>query len=131
MKTFVNIAKSVFASVVTFLTYSFGGFDAAIVTLFVFMVLDYVTGVAAAAFTKTLSSEIGFKGILRKLSILACVMVAVFLDRLTTGDGWVFRTLFCYFMIANEGLSILENAGKMGVPLPQKLLDALKQLKEE
>lgn len=121
--------KGIFAAICTFVTYIFGGIDVSVVTLLVFIVLDYITGIVAAAYTKTLSSSIGLLGILKKIAILCCVVVAVMVDRLLETD-FIFKTAFCYFMIANEGLSVLENAGKMGVPLPEKLLDALKQLKE-
>ncbi len=121
--------KGAFAAVCTFATYLFGGFDISVITLCIFIVLDYITGIVAAAYTKTLSSKQGLLGILKKITILCCVIVAVMIDRLLETD-FIFKTAFCYFMIANEGLSVLENAGKMGVPLPEKLLDALKQLKE-
>ncbi len=110
-------------------TYLFGGVDAAAITLFVFIILDYITGVFGAIINKSLSSSVGLKGILRKLAIISCVIVAVLLDRLLNTEDML-RTMFCYFMIANEGLSILENAAKMGIPLPEKLIETLKQLKK-
>ncbi|MBQ2945540.1 MAG: phage holin family protein [Clostridia bacterium] len=129
MNTVTFALKGAFAAVFTFITYLFGGFDIPVITLLVFIILDYITGVISAVFTKTLSSSYGLLGILKKIAILCCVVVAVMLDRLLETD-FIFKTAFCYFMIANEGISVLENAGKMGIPLPQKLLDALKQLKE-
>ena len=122
--------KTAFAAVATAANYLFGGFDVSLIALFVFMALDYATGVISAAHRGELSSKAGFFGILRKAAIVACVIVAVMLDRLL-GTEHVFKMMFCYFMIANEGLSVLENAGEMGVPLPKKLIDALKQLRGE
>lgn len=112
----------------TALTYAFGGFDATLTILCCFIAADYLTGVARAVVEKTLSSSIGFRGIARKVSILLVVMIAVLLDRLINADNWIFRSLCAYFYIANEGISILENAAELGVPIPQKLKSVLKQL---
>lgn len=119
------------AVVATFLTYLFGGWDAAIGILIVFMILDYVTGVVVAYKNKTLNSEIGFNGLIKKCMILIILIVAVMLDRLLNTGTWVFRTLVCYFYIANEGVSLLENVSNLGVKIPGKLKDALEQLNEK
>lgn len=119
------------AVVATFLTYLFGGWDAAIGILIVFMILDYVTGVVVAYQNKQLNSEIGFKGLIKKCMILIILIVAVMLDRLLNTGTWVFRTLVCYFYIANEGVSLLENVSNLGVKIPGKLKDALEQLNEK
>jgi toxin secretion/phage lysis holin len=95
------------------------------------MIIDYMTGVMAGVIQGKLNSHIGFNGILRKSTILLVLIVAVLLDRLLNQGTWVFRTLVCYFYTANEGISILENAGKCGVPLPAKLLNILEQLKKK
>ena len=124
------VIKTAFAAVATAANYLLGGFDASVITLFVFIALDYVTGILSAAHRGELSSKTGLFGILRKAAIVACVIGAVMLDRLL-GTEQVFKMMFCYFMIANEGLSVLENAGEMGVPLPKKLVNALKQLRGE
>lgn len=111
-------------------TWLLGAWDTAIVVLVCFMVADYITGLMKATYTKELSSDTGLKGIARKFLILLIIMVAVLLDRLLNTGTWVFRTLACYFYIANEGISILENSIVMGLPVPDKLKDTLLQLKE-
>ena len=126
-----NIFNSVVAVIATFFTYLFGGWDAAIRVLIVLMVLDYITGVLNGYLTKTLNSEVGFKGLLKKFLILVVMIIAVMLDRLMNTGDWIFRTLVCYFYIANEGISLLENISLMGVPIPDKIKDALEQLNKE
>ena len=122
----INTVGALAAGLTTFL---FGARDGLLVALFAFVVLDYITGVIAAWMTKTLSSEVGFKGLGKMVMILAIVSVGNILD-VATGAGGILRSLVIGFYWANEGLSLLENAGRCGVPLPQKLLDALAQLKE-
>lgn len=119
------------AALGTVLTYIFGGWDTVLIVLTIFMALDYLTGVLAAIYNKTLSSDIGFKGLLKKFTVLIVLIVAVLLDRLLNNDTWVFRTLVAYFYIANEAISLLENSARMGLPVPQKLLDILAQLKKK
>ncbi len=113
-----------------FLTYILGGWDTCLIVLVSFIVLDYMTGVWGAFIQKKVSSDTGRRGILKKATILIVLIVAVLLDRLINNGTWVFRTLVCYFYIANEGISLLENAVKIGVPVPKKLLDTLEQLKK-
>lgn len=112
-------------------TYLFGGWDTPLATISLLMVLDYITGLISAFIRNKLNSKIGYRGIAKKGSILIVIIVAVLLDRLLNNGIWVFRTLVCYFYVANEGISILENVGKSGVPLPPKLLKALEQLKKK
>lgn len=131
MKKMNNIFNSVVAVIATFFTYLFGGWDAAIGILIILMVLDYITGVLNGYLTKTLNSEVGFKGLLKKFLILVVMIIAVMLDRLMNTGDWIFRTLVCYFYIANEGISLLENISLMGVPIPDKIKDALEQLNKE
>lgn len=119
------------AALGTVLTYIFGGWDTVLIVLTIFMALDYFTGVMAAIFHKELSSNVGFKGLLRKCTILIVLIVAVLLDRLLNSGTWVFRTLVAYFYVANEAISLLENSARMGLPVPQKLLDILAQLKKK
>lgn len=126
-----KIFNSCVAVIATFLTYIFGTWDAAIGVLIVLMVLDYITGVLNGYLTKTLNSEVGFKGLLKKFLILVVMIIAVMLDRLMNTGDWIFRTLVCYFYIANEGISLLENISLMGVPIPDKIKDALEQLNNE
>lgn len=128
MKDYLN---GIIAAIGTGLTYICGGWDTVILVLVVFMALDYLTGVMAAIFHKELSSNVGFKGLFKKVTILIVLIVAVLLDRLLNNDTWVFRTLVAYFYIANEAISLLENSARMGLPVPQKLLDILAQLKKK
>lgn len=125
-----TIFNSIFAVVGTFLTWIFGGWDLAIQILVSMMVIDYITGVIVAYINKEVDSKVGFRGILKKSLILIILIVGVLLDRLI-GNEWIFRTATCYFFIANEGISILENIAKCGIPLPTKLMDKLVQLKDE
>ena len=101
-----------------------------LIVLVSFMALDYATGVLRAWINKEVSSDIGLKGIARKTVIFIVLIVAVLLDRLLNTGTWVFRTLICYFYIANEGISLLENCAGLGLPIPEKLKDSLVQLKD-
>lgn len=132
MNKMEKIFNSLVALIATFFTYLFGGWDLALKILITFMILDYVTGVIYAYVNKTLNSEIGFKGLIKKCMILAVLIVGVALDRMLGNDGtWVFRTLVCYFYIANEGISLLENISNLGVPIPNKIKNALEQLNND
>ena len=126
-----KLFNSTVAVVATFFTYLFGGWDVAIGILIVFMCLDYATGVIVAYQNNLLNSEVGFKGLVKKFMILVILIVAVMLDRLMNTGTWVFRTLVCYFYIANEGISLLENVSNLGVKIPDKLKDALVQLNKD
>lgn len=127
MKQFIN---SVLAAIATGAVYLFGGFDVALNCLLIAIVLDYITGIIKAYIKKELSSEVGLKGILKKVGVLIVVMLGVLVDRVTGETGAV-RTLVIYYFVANEGLSIIENLGAAGVPIPAKLKKALKALKKE
>ena len=131
MKKMEKVFNSTVAVVATFFTYLFGGWDAAIGILIVFMCLDYATGVIVAYQNNLLDSEVGFKGLVKKFMILVILIVAVMLDRLMNTGTWVFRTLVCYFYIANEGISLLENVSNLGVKIPDKLKDAFVQLNKD
>jgi toxin secretion/phage lysis holin len=130
----MDSTRAVFNSIVAFVgityTWLFGGWDLALMVLVVFIALDYITGVIVAFTNKEIDSKIGFRGILKKSLILIVLIVSVLLDRLLASE-WTFRTVVCYFFIGNEGWSILENVGKAGLPLPDKLMDILQQLKQE
>lgn len=117
------------AGVGTIATKFLGGADEILTVLISLMVLDYVLGLMCGFKEKKLSSEIGFFGILKKITILIIIAVAVAIDTQTSSQGLV-RNMVIYFYAAMEGISILENAGRMGVPIPEKLKDALLQLKE-
>ncbi|EGD47150.1 toxin secretion/phage lysis holin [Ruminiclostridium papyrosolvens DSM 2782] len=122
--------NSIVALVATIFTWLFGTWDIAISVLVTFMALDYCTGLIKGYVLKKLSSNIGLKGLARKAVIFIVLIVAVSLDRLSGSGQWVFRTLVCYFYIANEGLSIVENCAQLGLPIPKKIKEALIQLKE-
>lgn len=108
-----------------------GELNGLLLALIAFMVLDYITGLSVAIVRKELSSEVGFKGIFKKVLILILVGVGNILDVHVLGEGSVCRSAVIGFYLANEGISILENAGKLGLPLPKKLLEILKQLKNK
>ena len=130
MEKILNFLKYIVAVIGTGFTWLFGAWDLALTILIVFMVLDYATGVLKGYVKQELSSDIGLKGLARKAVILIVLIVAVCLDRLLNTGSWVFRTLVAYFYIANEGLSLIENAIGLGVPAPEKLKEALAQLKD-
>ena len=115
----------------TGITWLLGAWDTAMIVLIAFMVIDYTTGIIKGWYTKQLSSDVGLKGIARKFLIVLVLCVAVLLDRLLNTGTWVFRTLACYFYIANEGISILENVIVLGLPVPEQLKNALVQLQDK
>ena len=130
MEKFLNLLRYIVAFVGTGLTWLFGSWDMALTVLTCFMVLDYLTGLIRAFINKEVSSNVGLIGIARKSLILVVLIVAVCLDRLLNTGHWVFRTLVCYFYIANESISLLENCSALGLPIPDKILEALAQLKD-
>lgn len=127
----MNIIKSIAAVISGICGLLLGQFDGLLYALVAFMALDYISGVIIAVAQKELSSEIGFKGIAKKVIILALVAVGHIIDTHILGGGAVCRSAVLGFYIANEGLSILENAAELGLPLPKKLVSVLKQLKEK
>ena len=125
-----NWISSVISVVVTTFLWLIGGIDIAFLCLIVAIALDYISGLIKAYSTKTLSSSIGFRGILKKIGVLVLVMLAVVVDRITINNGGI-RTLVIYYFVANEGLSVLENLAQAGLPIPKKLKEALKVIKKE
>ena len=121
---------SILAGIGTGLVYLWGGFDVAMQCLLVAIVLDYVSGIIKAFVLKQLSSSIGFKGILKKFGVLVVVALAVLIDRVT-GESGAIRTLVIYYFVAYEGLSIIENMGLAGLPIPKSIKEALKALKKQ
>ena len=121
--------NSMLAVLGTIFTWLFGSWDLSLMILVTVMALDYVTGVTRGYVNKQLSSEFGFRGLAKKLTIFYVLILAVLIDRLI-GQGWVFRTLVCMWYASNEGMSILENASAIGIPVPEQLVDALEQLKQ-
>lgn len=120
----------VIAGLGTLFIYLLGGFDVAMQCLLIAIALDYLSGLIKAYNSKVLSSKIGFRGILKKLGILFLVMLAVVIDRVT-GESGAIRTLVIYYFVANEGLSIIENLGQAGLPIPKVIKNALKALREQ
>lgn len=130
MERMLNLLRYIVAFAGTGVTWLFGSWDMALTILVTFMLLDHATGVLRGYLNKELSSDIGLHGIARKTVIFVVLIVGVCLDRLINSGNWIFRTLVAYFYIANEGLSLIENCAALGVPIPDKILDALAQLKE-
>ena len=128
MKEFWNSIQFVFTVVGGWLGYFLGGYDGLLYALVVFMVMDYITGVMCAISDKKLSSAVGFKGICRKVLILMLVGIANLLDVEVIGTGAVLRTAVIFFYLSNEGVSLLENAAHLGLPIPEKLKVVLAQL---
>lgn len=128
MSKLIQSIAAFFAGMASFL---WGGVDGLLYALIVFMILDYTTGVIVAVTKHELSSEIGFKGIAKKVLVMALVAVGHILDEHILGGGAFCRSAVIGFYIANEGISILENAGELGIPLPKKLIAVLKQLKSK
>lgn len=125
-----HLMNDIFSVILTSIIYLLGGIDIALQSLLIIIIVDYITGIASAIYNKELSSKIGFKGILKKFSYLCVVALSVVIDNLT-GQSGLIRTLVIYFFVANDGLSIIENMAEMNIKLPQKLIDALEQIKKK
>ena len=128
MKEFWNTVQCVFTAVGGWLGYFLGGCDGLLIALVVFATVDYITGVMCAIADQKLSSEVGFRGICRKVLIFILVGIANILDVEVIGTGSVLRTAIIFFYLSNEGVSLLENAAHLGLPVPKKLKDVLAQL---
>lgn len=129
-RSIVNTIQVVFAAVGGFLGWALGGMDGLLYTLIAFVALDYLTGVIVAIIEKKLSSEIGFKGILKKVLIFVLVGIGNMVDVHLLKNGSAIRTAVIFFYLSNEGISILENCSKAGLPIPEKLKNVLKQFDE-
>lgn len=114
----------------TTFVYLVGGIDVSLKALIIVIVLDYMSGILSAIYNKKLNSKIGFKGMLKKFAYLLIICLATIIDNIT-GQNGIIRSLVIYFFVANDGLSILENLGKMNIPFPKKLKECLEQLKKE
>lgn len=128
MKELWSMVQLAFAAIGGWLGYFLGGCDGLIIALVIFVAVDYLTGVMCAIVDKKLSSEVGFKGICRKVLIFLLVGVANILDVEVIGTGSILRTAVIFFYLSNEGISLLENAAHLGLPIPSKLKAALEQL---
>ncbi|MEY8354928.1 phage holin family protein [Lachnospiraceae bacterium 54-53] len=131
MKDFTNMMQYIFAAMGGALGAVLGGWDGFLYALIIFVAVDYVTGVMVGILNKELSSQIGFRGIFRKIVIFALAAVAHSIDNYVIQNGSVLRTAVIFFYLSNEGISILENAAQIGLPVPKKLKDVLEQLKED
>lgn len=128
MKEFWNTVQMVFTAIGGWLGHFLGGCDGLLYALIAFVVIDYITGVMCAVADKKLSSEVGFKGICRKVLIFLLVGIANVLDVQVIGSGSVLRTAVIFFYISNEGVSLLENAAHLGLPVPDRIKTVLEQL---
>lgn len=129
MNHILTIIKAVFSAIMSAISYFFGGFDGLIVALLFCIVSDFITGIMAAIYEKTLNSQTGYRGIMKKVVILIIVALAVEISNITKTDS--IRDLVICFYIANEGISILENASRMDVPFLSKFKYILEQFKED
>ena len=128
MKEIWNWIQVTFAVVGGWLGYFLGGWDGFLYALLTFVVIDYITGLMCAVLDKKLSSEVGFRGIFKKVLIFSLVAIGHIIDKNVIGDGSVIRTAVIFFYLSNEGISMLENTVHIGLPVPQKLKDILEQL---
>ena len=128
MKEFWNVIQLGFAAIGGWLGWFLGGCDGLLFALIAFVAVDYITGVMCAIVDKNLSSAVGFKGICRKVLIFLLVGIAHILDAQVIGAGSVLRTAIIFFYLSNEGVSLLENAAHLGLPVPEKLKDVLQQI---
>ncbi len=128
MKEFWNTIQFIFTAVGGWLGYFLGGCDGLLYALLTFVVIDYITGVMCAITDKKLSSAVGFKGICRKVLIFLLVGIANVLDVQVIGTGSVLRTAIIFFYISNEGVSLVENAAHLGLPVPERIKSVLEQL---
>ena len=131
MKDVVNTMQYVFAAMGGAVGAVLGGFDGFLYALIVFVAVDYATGVMVGILNKELSSRIGFRGIFKKVMIFCLVAVGHIIDTYGIGNGSVLRTAVIFFYLSNEGISILENAALIGLPIPKKLKEVLEQIKED
>ena len=128
MKEIWNWIQIVFAAIGGGIGWFLGGADGFLYALIAFVVIDYITGVMCAIVDKKLSSEVGFKGIFKKVLIFTMVGIGNIIDVQVLGQAGVLRTAVIFFYLSNEGVSLMENAGHLGLPIPAKLKEVLEQL---
>lgn len=128
MKSIWTGIQIAFSAIGGFIGWLLGGFDGFLYALIAFAVIDYITGVMCAISDKRLSSEVGFKGICRKVLIFVLVGIGNLVDVYVLGEAGVLRTAVIFFYLSNEGVSLLENSAHLGLPIPQKLKSVLEQL---
>ena len=125
-----NVLSNVLSVLLTTFVYLLGGFDVALQSLLIVIVIDYISGVSSAIYNKKLSSKVGLKGIIKKFCYLCIVALSVVIDNLLGQSGMI-RSLVIYFFVANDGLSIIENMAEMNIKLPKKLIESLEQIKNK
>ncbi|HCW03657.1 MAG TPA: holin [Clostridium sp.] len=131
MKNTINFIQAIFAAIGGYIGWFLGGVDGFMYALITFVVIDYVTGLMVAVLERKLSSEVGFRGIFKKVLIFVMVGIGNIVDVHLIKNGSAIRTAVLFFYISNEGISIIENSAKIGLPIPEKLKDVLKQLNKE
>lgn len=131
MKELVNTIQMIWAVLGGYIGYFLGGWDGFLYALVAFVVIDYITGLMVAVLEKRLSSEVGFRGIFKKVVLLSLVAVGHIVDSRLLQNQGVIRTAVIFFYLSNEGISILENTAKIGLPVPEKLKEVLSQLNKE
>ena len=131
MKQIIETVQYVITGIGGFVGWFLGGVDGFLYALLVFVVVDYLTGLMAAYIQKKISSEVGFRGICRKVAIFCLIGIAHILDAQVIQSGSVLRTAIVFFYLSNEGISILENITIIGLPVPQKLRDVLEQIRDK
>lgn len=131
MKEFWNLVRACFAGIGGWLGHFLGGSDGLLIALVAFVVADYITGVMCAVVDKNLSSEVGFRGIFKKIIIFILVGIGSLLDTNIIGEGSVMRTAVIFFYLSNEGVSLLENVTYLGLPVPDALRKVLLQLHDK
>lgn len=131
MKNIINTIQLIFTALGGYLGWFLGGLDGFMYALIVFVAIDYITGVMVAVLEKKLSSEIGFRGIFKKILIFVLVGIGHIIDTNVIQTGSIIRTAVIFFYLSNEGISILENSSKIGLPIPKKLRDVLEQINKE
>ena len=131
MKNTINFIQAIFATIGGYIGWFLGGVDGFMYALITFVVIDYVTGLMVAVLERKLSSEVGFRGIFKKVLVFTFVGIGNIIDVYLLKNGSAIRTAVIFFYVSNEGISIIENSAKIGLPIPQKLKDILEQLNKE
>jgi toxin secretion/phage lysis holin len=131
MKNILNTLQLIFTALGGYIGWFLGGVDGFMYALITFVVIDYVTGLMVAVLERKLSSEVGFRGIFKKVLIFVMVGIGNIIDVHLIKNGSAIRTAVIFFYVSNEGISIIENSAKVGLPIPEKLKDVLKQLNKE
>lgn len=131
MKDIIHTLQLAFTAIGGYIGWFLGGYDGLVLALVAFVVIDYITGLMVAVIEKKLSSEIGFRGIFKKVLIFSLVGIGHIIDCYLIEKGSAVRTAVIFFYLSNEGLSIMENAARVGLPIPEKLKSVLLDLKED